>query len=118
MIDRNAAEAFARNWAQAWNDRDLDAILAHYAEDVVFHSPRIAVITGEDVASISGKPALASYWSKALALAPSLYFEVDCVLNGSDAVTILYTNHRDETVAETFVFGGGNKVVQGVATYG
>ena len=32
-------------------------------------------------------------------------------------VTILYTNHRQQTVAETFVFGDGAKVMLSVATY-
>ena len=39
MIDADKAQAFAREWVKAWNDHDLEAILSHYAEDVVFHSP-------------------------------------------------------------------------------
>ena len=33
MID---ADAFARAWIAAWNARDLDSILAHCADGVVF----------------------------------------------------------------------------------
>lgn len=29
-------EAFAREWLQAWNSRDVDRILTHYTEDALF----------------------------------------------------------------------------------
>lgn len=39
------------------------------------------------------------------------------MLTGSDALTIVYTNHRQQQVAETFVFGAGGKVVTSIAAY-
>ena len=33
--------AFAEEWITAWNTHDLDRILSHYAEDIVFRSPVI-----------------------------------------------------------------------------
>lgn len=49
MINPDDAQAFAREWVKAWNDHDLPAILSHYADDVVFHSPRIRMVTRKDV---------------------------------------------------------------------
>lgn len=112
------AQSFAREWVKAWNDHDLAAILAHYADDVVFHSPRIRVVTGENIDSVTGKAALKAYWGAALEQARDLYFAIDQVLTGSDAVTILYTNHRQQHVAETFIFNAAGKVVRSVAAYG
>lgn len=117
MIDADAAQTFAREWVKAWNDHDLEAILAHYADDVAFHSPRIRVVTGKNVDVLNGKAALRDYWARALDLARDLYFEVDQVFAGSDALTILYTNHRQQAVAETFVFGADGKVASSVAAY-
>lgn len=117
MTDRNFAERFAREWAQAWNDKDIEAILRHYSDDVVFHSPRIALLLGSDKPSVEGKDALRAYWAAALEKSPALYFEVDRVFVGADALTILYTNHRDETVAETFVFNTARRVRLSAATY-
>jgi len=117
MISPDDAQVFARDWVKAWNDHDLDAILAHYADDVVFHSPRIRIVTGQDVAALNGKAALGDYWGKALDLARDLYFEVDQVFTGSDALTILYTNHRQQQVTETFVLAADGKVVRSVAAY-
>jgi ketosteroid isomerase-like protein len=116
-MDAETAAAFARAWVRAWNDHDLDAILAHYAEDVDFHSPRIRGVTGEDVSSLRGKAALRGYWGAALEQARELYFEIDQVFAGSDALTIVYTNHRQQLVAETFVFDASGKVVRAIAAY-
>lgn len=117
MIAADKAQAFARDWVKAWNDHDLEAILSHYAEEVVFHSPRIRMVTGQDADSVSGKAALRAYWSKALEQARDLYFEIDQVMTGSDALTVLYTNQRQQSVAETFVFGTSGKVVRSIAAY-
>src|SRR5262245_46358588 len=57
-------EQFAAEWIATWNAGDLDALLAHYSEDVTFTSPRAAAITGSAV--VRGKDALWAYWSAAI----------------------------------------------------
>jgi ketosteroid isomerase-like protein len=116
-MDADTAQRFTRQWVQAWNDHDLEAILSHYAKDVVFHSPRIRMVTGKDTDSLTGKTELRAYWGKALSMLRDLYFEVDQVLVGSDALTILYTNERSQTVGETFIFGADGKVIRSIAAY-
>lgn len=116
-MDRNEAGAFAQAWVAAWNDRDIEAILSHYDENIVFHSPRIAQVQGGVAAFVSGKADLRSYWTRALEKAPKLFFEIDRVFTGSDSVTILYTNHRDQSVTETFVFGTAGLIVEAIAAY-
>ncbi len=117
LIDRVFAETFAHEWVAAWNDRDLDLILSHYSDGVVFHSPRIARVMGGEITCVRGKPALREYWSNALAQSQSLFFDLEDVLVGSDAVTLLYTNHRSERVAETFLFDDDGEVFLSVAAY-
>ncbi len=53
MIERLWAERFARDWASNWNEKDLNALLSHYAPEVIFRSPRIAVVLGTQQASVS-----------------------------------------------------------------
>jgi ketosteroid isomerase-like protein len=117
MIDRHWAEHFAAEWIAVWNRRDLDAILTHYADDITFHSPRIALVMGEPIDFVSGKPALARYWGKALAGNKDLHFELDRVYVGSDSLTIAYRNQRGQLVAETFTFNTERLVTMSVATY-
>lgn len=117
MIDRAFAEHYAADWIKAWNAHDLDAILSHYADDIVFRSPRIAIVMGENVDFVAGKPALARYWRKALSIAKDLHFTFDGLYVGSDSLTIAYRNHRGQNAAETFVFDAQGLVVESIATY-
>jgi ketosteroid isomerase-like protein len=117
MIDRDRAEHFARDWIEAWNAHDLDAILSHYSDDIVFRSPRIALVMGDNIEFVTGKPALARYWSKALAIAKDLHFTFDRLYVGSDSLTIAYRNHRGQHAAETFVFGADGLVKESIAAY-
>lgn len=116
-MDADAAQTFARDWVKAWNDHDLEAILSHYAEDVVFHSPRVRLVTGRDVDFVTGKAELRAYWSTALDRLRNLFFEIEQVLPGSNALTILYTNERSQQVAETFIFNPAGKVERSIAAY-
>jgi len=117
VIEQGAADAFVADWIAAWNARDLDAVLDHYADDIVFWSPRIKIVTGRDIACVEGKPALEAYWSKAMEDAPELRFTLQRVYVGSEAITIAYANHRGENAAETLVFDRHGRVKLAVATY-
>ncbi|MEZ5893991.1 MAG: nuclear transport factor 2 family protein [Parvularculaceae bacterium] len=118
MIDAGFAAQFAGEWIAAWNARDLGRILSHYAEEIEFHSPGVARVTGRPDAFVRGKANLSDYWAKAIAAQPSLHFELERVLVGSDALTILYRNHRAQAVAETCAFNDAGEVVYSLACYG
>ena len=117
MIDRAWAERFAAAWIAAWNAYDLNAILGHYTDDIVFHSPRISAVMGEPVAFVSGKDALARYWTKALSQGKDLRFHLERVYVGSDSLAISYRNHRGQHVVETFIFNDAGLVKESTATY-
>jgi len=51
------AKQFAREWVEAWNDQDLDRVLAQYAEDFEMSSPFIRQIAGAASGRLKGKPA-------------------------------------------------------------
>ena len=38
-MTRTEAVAYAQGWADEWNARDIDAVLTHFDEDVIFSSP-------------------------------------------------------------------------------
>ena len=44
MFTGSEADALAEHWIAAWNNHDLERILSHYAEDVVFSSPFVHII--------------------------------------------------------------------------
>ncbi|MBN8222624.1 MAG: nuclear transport factor 2 family protein [Spirochaetes bacterium] len=116
-IEASWGQQFAVEWCAAWNARDLERILAHYDSDIRFHSPRISLVLERELSFVRGKEELKEYWAKALAQAHNLHFEIAAVFMSSDALTILYDNHRAQRVAEVFIFGPNLKVVESVAAY-
>ena len=115
IVSRDAAQAFAEHWIEAWNSHDLEAILSHYVEEVVFFSPVAAQRVGQG--TVVGKDALRKYWSAGLAAQPQLHFELQDLLLGHHALTLLYRNHRNQSVAETFEFNASGQVVRAYACY-
>lgn len=118
MIEKAYAEGFATEWIEAWNSHDLERILSHYTEDFEFSSPIIVQLMGEPSGTLYGKAAISHYWSKALARAPNLRFELAHVLYGVRSLVIHYTRHDGRLASEYFEFGLSGKVVRSAAHYG
>lgn len=115
-LTNSTARAFALEWVAAWNAHDIERVLSHYAEDVAFHSPFIAIFAGEASGRLLGKAALRTYWIAALAKLPNLRFELLDVLLGAGSLTVYYRGHRG-MVAETFFFSEDGKVQRATACY-
>ncbi|MUL63977.1 DUF4440 domain-containing protein [Mycobacterium sp. CBMA 234] len=110
------AEAFAQDWCQAWNAHDVEAVLAHFHDDVVFTSPVAARIVPESGGVVRGKDALRQYWTAALAALPELHFDVLATYVGTQTLVINYRNHRGQLVNEVLTFDG-ELVREGHGTY-
>jgi ketosteroid isomerase-like protein len=91
-------KAFAEEWIAAWNAHDLEAVLSHYAEDIVFVSPNSTRYTGDPTGRVAGKAALREYWGKALTVA-GLHFTLKGVYAGPDGVAIRYFSSRTNAEA-------------------
>ncbi len=111
----NDPSAFAEEWTASWNSHDLDRILSHYADNVVFLSPLAQKRVGNG--RVEGLQALRAYWRNGLDAQPNLKFALESVLVGHQCLTILYTNHRGQAAAETFEFGQDGKVTRSFACY-
>ena len=115
-MDTAQAQAFARDWADAWNRRDIEAVLAHFHDDVVFTSPVAARVVPESGGVVRGKEALRAYWAAVLPLVPDLHFELLGVYRGQSQLVINYRNERGGLVNEVLIFDGG-LVREGHGTY-
>jgi len=111
-----AVRTFVDEWAAAWNAHDVDGLLQHFAEDVVFTSPVAAQLVASSGGVVRGKPALRDYWTEGLRRMPDLHFEVLATYVGVDTVVINYRNQRGGLVNEVLVFDGP-LIVAGHGTY-
>ena len=107
---------FAEEWCAAWNRRDVDAVLAHFHDDVVFTSPYAAEFVPGSAGVVRGKAALREYWCAALAAVPDLHFDVIDVYRGVSVLVINYRNQKGGLVNEVLEFEG-DLVRRGHGTY-
>jgi hypothetical protein len=117
MLTRNEADELAGQWIQAWNDRDLERILAHYADDVIFSSPFIQNVGMSSAGTLSGKEALLTYFTAALARYPTLTFRLRAVFRGIDSVTVLYESVNGLLAAETMILNERHEASRVLAQY-
>ena len=115
-MDREAARAFVQRWVADWNAHDLDGLLEHYADDVVFTSPVAAQLIDGSGGVIRGKAALRGYFGEGLKRIPDLRFEVVAWYLGVNSLVINYRNQRGGLVNEVLLFDGP-LVTQGHGTY-
>jgi len=113
---RFSAGAFAEHWAAAWNAHDLNAVLALFADNVVFTSPLAHKLLPASDGVVRGKAALRAYWSEGLAKAPYLHFELTWVMEGIDLIVIGFRNEQGVDRCEVLKFADG-LVVEGHGTY-
>ena len=59
------AQAFAKEWIDAWNSHDLERILTHYDDEVLLTSPVALNIQSGD-GNVRGKEALRAYFQRGL----------------------------------------------------
>ena len=97
-------QAFAQEWAEAWNARDVEAVLAHFHDDAVFSSPIAARMGHGRNGIVAGKPAIRNYWNSALQLHPHLAFSIESVHLGVDSLLIIFTAQDGLRRAEMLIF--------------
>src|SRR4051794_8299699 len=105
-MDAEFALKFAEEWEAAWNAHDVDRLLTHYTDDVVFQSPYIVHRLQEPTGEVRGKDALRAYWSTGLHQQPDLHFTVDDIRISVDTIVINYRNQHSHAISEVLRFSG------------
>jgi ketosteroid isomerase-like protein len=121
FADTAAATAFAHAWIAAWNARDLDTVLALFADDTRFTSPKAQALTGTP--TLNGKDALRNYWSLALQRIEQLQFTFEdlCWDAATNQLSVRYVaqlNAQRHRAVELWRFGHDGLIVAGEAFYG
>ena len=115
------AQAFAHRWAEEWNRKDVEAVLAHFAGDVVFTSEKAAATVG--TATVHGKDALRAYWLAAVQRLEQIEFTIDHAIwdpAGSE-LAIVYTatlNDQTNRAVELLHLNADGLADRGEALYG
>jgi 8-oxo-dGTP diphosphatase len=101
----------AKRWLSTFNARDLDALLALYADDAVHISPKLRDRRPETCGEIRGKAALRAWWADAFARLPGMAYDERAITTSHDRVVLEYLRRvpgeADLIVAESYVVKGG-----------
>jgi ketosteroid isomerase-like protein len=117
MLSETDARQFALDWVRAWNSHDLDAIMSHYAPEVVLTSPVAAQLLSDRSGTVAGKDAVRNYFERGLAANPNLTFELLDVMRGISSVVLYYINHKGTKTGEFMEFDANQQIVRVVANY-
>jgi len=106
LMDYPFAKQFTEEWLDAWNSHDLERILSHFTDDVVFTSPVALKVLESSDGIIRGKAELRHYWGIGLARIPELHFELEAMYLGVETLVINYRNQTGALVNEVLTFDG------------
>lgn len=116
-IDKIFAARFTAEWLAAWNEHNLDRVLAHYTDDFEMSSPIIKVLTDNMDGCLRGKAAVREYWARALQRLPDLQFEYRSTSIGVASIAICYLGAAGKQAIEVFSFNTDGLVYKAHAHY-
>jgi ketosteroid isomerase-like protein len=109
--------ALAKHWIDAWNSRDLDQILGHYAADIEFEADTVVRRWQKPDGKLKGLAELREHFSLGLELAPSLRFEIEDVFASPSGYAVLYRRENGNRVLDAVELNSAGKASRVKAFY-
>lgn len=111
----------AAHWIDAWNRRDVDAVLSVFHEDAHFVSPKASQFVGR--AELVNRHEIENYWRTGLRTITSIVFTLDHVACDPDrremiVVYVAELNGRPTRAVELMRFDQAGRQIYGEALYG
>jgi hypothetical protein len=106
--------AIAKKWFDAFNEHNLEHLLALYAEDAKHYSPKLKIRQPETNGMVEGKDALRTWWKDAFDRLPELHYSYTTLTANDERVFMEYIRkvpgEEDMLVAEVLEIKN-NKIV-------
>lgn len=112
-----SARAHAEAWCDAWNRRDLDAVMEHYADDVVLVSPLIVKRWGIEDGRLEGKQRVRENFAIGMRT-EGLHFDLVDVLVGVGAMCMIYRRETGALVSDLVEVDDRGRGVRVIACHG
>jgi len=101
----------AQKWISAFNNKDLEALLALYHENASHYSPKLKQRQPETKGLIKGKDTLRAWWHDAFNRLPTLHYKLVKLTADEEQVFIEYIRQvkgeEDLNVGEVLQIKGG-----------
>lgn len=115
-LTQNTAQTKAQNWIDAWNNRDLDAVMMHDADDVSACSPLVKRRLNKSDGWLHGKSALRDYFTVGMGN-PDLQFILKSVHVGVQSMSMVYARENGIQVVDTMELNADGLTTRMVACY-
>ena len=92
-MDNKGTLEIARQWFDAFNQHDLEKLLALYADDAQHYSPKLKIRKPETQGLITGKEALRQWWRDSFDRLPTLRYQPTQFIADADRIFMQYTRH-------------------------
>jgi len=97
----------AHKWFEAFNQQNIEMLLALYDDNAEHYSPKLKVLRPETNGLIKGKNALRTWWTDAFTRLPNLHYKVLQITANDEQVFMEYIrqtpNEEDLRVGEVLV---------------
>ena len=80
----------AKKWLAAFNEHNLEKLLALYSDVALHYSPKLKIRKPETNGLISGKPAMRLWWQEAFDRLPGLQYHEQSIIANEERVFIEY----------------------------
>jgi 8-oxo-dGTP diphosphatase len=119
---RHGLVGVARAWLAAFNARELDALLALYADDAVHVSPKLRERRPQTGGEIRGRAAMREWWADAFARLPELRYEERRITAEGSSVFLEYARlvpgEPELLVAERYDVDADGRIIRSHVFHG
>jgi hypothetical protein len=116
-IVHHDVRSLVSEWIDSWNRRDLDGIMAHYADGVVFEASTVVRRWNRPDGRLHGAGELREHFRRGLELAPSLYFTLESVFTSPSGYAALYRRDNGNRVLDVVELNEDAKAINVKAFY-
>lgn len=100
-MSNQSVTASVEAWISAWNSRDLEAIMSHYAEDVVFEAQTVAKRWNKPNGKLYGREELRKHFELGLQLAPQIHFTLEQIFLAPSGYSVVYARENGNRVVDS-----------------
>jgi predicted SnoaL-like aldol condensation-catalyzing enzyme len=104
MTQEETNEQIAIQWFEAFNDHNLEKLLALYNDNAKHYSPKLKIRHPKTEGWIVGKDGLRTWWQEAFEKLPTLHYKLNKLTANKERVFMEYTRlvegEEDMLVAE------------------
>lgn len=106
-----------KDWVEAWNSRDVERILSHYSDDVVFEAQTVVNRWGKPNGRLQGKEELRQHFTKGLELASNLHFTLEDLFLAPSGYAVVYKRENGNRVIDAVELNDAGLAIKVIAYY-